>query len=470
MNDLLRMLPAMDKVLEHPDLNRLKRGFNREHIVRWATGIQNEIRMEIREGKTAAGTTREQLLGEIVRRLLRKEEDWRALRLRRVINATGVIIHTNLGRSPIWRKALERLPDGLAGYTDLEYDLDTGRRGHRDTKLSRVLSELLSCEDATAVNNNAGAVMLILNELARGGEVIVSRSELVEIGGSFRVPDIMTQSGAILREVGTTNKTHLRDYEQAISAQTRMILQVHQSNFEIQGFTSSPDLADLADLAAKHKIPFVVDAGSGYLFDDMCLPVDNEPVIFNILKLGADLVCFSGDKLLGGPQGGLIVGRGDLVRRLRSNPLMRVLRLDKLILHVLLDVLWEMFSPDRMNSIPIYGMMTQTVATVKKRNQLFRRRLRRKKTEAAAHVSIGDGYSLIGGGSTPGQKIPTSLISLAPARGTSNRLETCLRLGDPPVITRVDEAGVLLDLRTVNPEEEAEILDRLVDAFEAGAW
>lgn len=356
--------------------------------------------------------------------------------LRPVINATGVVLHTNLGRAPLTGVEF------IGGYSNLEYDLDSGRRGKRDVHAGALLDRLLE-RPAIVVNNNAAAVYLALNELAAGGEVIISRGELIEIGDGFRIPDIMERSGAILREVGTTNRTNLEDYRAAINANTRLILRVHPSNFHINGFTGKPALKDLAALAAQHGIPLYEDLGSGCLVDLRLYGI-TEPLVSESLAAGAGLVTFSCDKLLGGPQAGILAGDAGLVERIRRNPMFRALRVDKLILQALEATLRAILF-ERYDQIPALRMLSLSAEAIRERAERFRAMLGQVKTE------LLPGDSVAGGGSTPDQSLPTWLIAVD---GNAVQLERSLRHGCPPVIARIVDDRLVLDLRTVLPEQE----------------
>jgi L-seryl-tRNA(Ser) seleniumtransferase len=364
----------------------------------------------------------------------------------RVINATGVILHTNLGRAPL-------LPfQALPGYSNLEYDLATGHRGKRDTHISSLLERLLGAP-AIAVNNNAAAVLLALNELAAGGEVIVSRGELIEIGDGFRIPEIMARSGAVLREVGTTNRTSIADYADAIGDRTRLLMRVHPSNFRITGFTARPPLAELAALGRDRGIPVYEDLGSGCVVDLRAFGVD-EPLVSESLQAGADVVSFSGDKLLGGPQAGILAGRADFITRLRRNPLFRALRLDKLILQSLSETLRNLLF-ERWDQIPALHMIRQSPESIRARAQAFAGTL-----PPALGAEIIEGQSVIGGGATPEAPLATWLIALAGGAVLEQRLRT----HNPAIIARIQDDCVLLDLRTVAADEEPEIRDALEPA------
>jgi L-seryl-tRNA(Ser) seleniumtransferase len=364
--------------------------------------------------------------------------------LRRIINATGVVLHTNLGRAPLGRL------EPIVGYSNLEYDLPAGRRGKRDVHAAALLEQLTGAP-AIAVNNNAAAVFLALNELASGGEAVVSRGELIEIGDGFRIPDIMTRSGAVLREVGTTNRTSITDYHAAINDRTRLLMRVHPSNFRISGFTARPDLRELTALGRERGIPVYEDLGSGCIVDLRAFGVD-EPLVSESVAAGVDLVSFSGDKLLGGPQAGILAGRTEIVARLRRNPLFRALRLDKLIYQALESTLRHLVL-EQWDDVPALAMIRQSAE-----------QLRRRAEAVAAHLpdaAVIAGQSVIGGGSTPEQSLPTWLIAIACPDVVE--LERKLRVSDPPVIARVEDGRLILDLRTVQLEEEGELtraLDR----------
>ena len=365
--------------------------------------------------------------------------------LRRVINATGVVIHTNLGRAP-----LASFPV-LAGYSNLEYDLATGKRGKRDDHAGRLLERLLNAP-AIVVNNNAAALLLALNELAAGGEVVVSRGELIEIGDGFRIPEIMARSGVALREVGTTNRTRIEDYREAIDEHTRLLLRVHPSNFRIQGFTERPELSELVALGRETGLPVFEDLGSGCLVDLRPFGID-EPLVSASLEASVDLVSFSGDKLLGRPQAGILAGKPEFVARLRRNPLFRALRLDKLIYQALETTL-RLLLLERWDEIPALAMIRQPAAAIRARAEALVARVPGLRTE------IVPGASVIGGGATPEQCIPTFLIAIE--RPDTAAAERQLRAADPPVVARIERDRLLLDLRTVLPEEEPALLAALI--------
>jgi len=357
--------------------------------------------------------------------------------LRQIINATGVVLHTNLGRAPLGPVS------PLPGYSNLEYDIQAGRRGKRDVHLSGVLEALLGAT-GIVVNNNAAAVFLALHEIAAGYEVIVSRGELIEIGDGFRIPDIMARSGAVLREIGTTNKTSLADYRDAIGERTRLILRVHPSNFHVEGFTGKPSLGELAGLARERGIPLYEDLGSGCVIDLRPYGVE-EPVVRESIEAGVDLVSFSGDKLLGGPQAGILAGRVDLITRIRRNPMFRALRVDKLA-YLALETTLRNVLFRRYDRIPAIAMIMQTAGQL---------RARADRLGKALGCDVIEGRSVIGGGSTPAQSLPTWLLAL---NGDAVVLEERLRAGEPPVIARIEDDRVVLDLRTVAADEEEQLI------------
>ena len=376
--------------------------------------------------------------------------------LRTVINATGVILHTNLGRAPLAASALEHIRETAGGYSNLEFDVETGERGKRDVHVDRLFRKLLegSPEASTiVVNNNAAAVLLALNTLGEDGEVIVSRGELVEIGGSFRIPDVMTKSNAVLREVGTTNRTRVGDYERAITDKTRLLLRVHRSNFEITGFTEQPKLDELVALSRKRNIPLMEDLGSGALINLHSLGVTGESSVLDSLRAGVDVVTYSGDKLLGGPQAGILSGRSDLIARMRSNSLFRALRVDKLTYAALEATLMAYVKGDH-DAIPTIRMMRLSKEEIGKRAEAVAGKVRSSKLS----VEVIDGESVIGGGAAPSAVLPTRLLAVSAEGLSADELAARLRLSSPPIITRVEEGRVLLDLRTVFPEQDEAVI------------
>jgi L-seryl-tRNA(Ser) seleniumtransferase len=380
-----------------------------------------------------------------------------------VVNATGVVLHTNLGRAPLPAAAIRRVAEVAGHYSTLEYDLARGRRGSRGSHLERLLGLLFPGRSFLVVNNNAAALLLALNTLAEGREVIVSRGELVEIGGSFRVPEIMAKSGAILREVGTTNKTRLPDYERAITRRTALLLKVHPSNYRVVGFTAEVPLADLAALGRRKRVPVVMDQGSGNLLDLRPFGLRDEPTVQEAIDDGADLVCCSGDKLLGGPQAGILIGRPALVARMRENPLARVLRPDKMILAGLEAVLRQHVRGTAAEELPVLRMITLGREVIDARARSLADRVR-VRSGAALDCAIVPGISLTGGGSAPGEGLPTALLAVRHATLGPKAIEERLRRRPVPVIARVEDGAVLLDLRTVPEDQEAILEDALVEA------
>ena len=451
-SDLYRKLPGVDELLRDAELEALVREEGEPPVADACRAVVANLRQEISAGRLDSAALDLALSGmaDAVKRKLRENLRYS---LRPVINATGVILHTNLGRAPLSQAALEHIRETAAGYSNLEFDLDSGERGKRDVHVDRLFRKLLyeSAVSTIVVNNNAAAVLLALNTLAEGAEVIVSRGELVEIGGSFRIPDVMGKSGAILREVGTTNRTRIKDYESAINERTKLLLRVHRSNFEITGFTEQPSVAELSALAQKHKLPLMEDLGSGALFDLRTVGVNHEPSVLDSLRAGVHVVTYSGDKLLGGPQAGLISGREDLIKKMRGNSLFRALRVDKLTYAALEATLLAYIKRDYA-AIPSLRMMEIAKAEIARRAE-------------AAVANLGpnfkteliDGESLLGGGSAPSAVLPTILIALTHHNLSADQLAARLRKSDPPVIARVDEGRVLLDLRTVFPEQDQEL-------------
>jgi len=387
--------------------------------------------------------------------------------LRRILNATGVILHTNLGRAPLAPAALKNLEQVATGYSNLEFDLSCGQRGKRDVFANRLLTELLGCEQALVVNNCAAALFLGLNTLAEGGEVLISRGELIEIGDSFRIPDILRKSSAILKEVGTTNRTRLSDYTQDINDRTRLILRVHPSNFRMVGFCSRPSLEELLQLGKDTGIPLLEDLGSGCLLDLASFGIKDEPNPRVSLQMGVPLVCFSGDKLLGGPQAGILAGRSTLIQQMRINPLFRALRVDKLTISVLEATLISYLKHRESEEIPLARMVHESVEQIGQRAEQI---LAQLVAPDSMSISLVDGLSVIGGGSAPDHGIPSRLIALRSPHII--RIEGELRQGDPPLIARVENDSLLLDLRTILPEDDllvTQALRRCLDPGHAGS-
>jgi L-seryl-tRNA(Ser) seleniumtransferase len=468
--DLYRKLPSVDELMRHDELARLVSSEGQTAVIDAARAVLARLREEIAAGRLEGDAVDLALSGlaGAVEREVRKALSYS---LRPVINATGVILHTNLGRAPLTASALDHIREVSSAYSNLEFDVAAGERGKRDVHLDRLFRKLLSDLNVGAgvparangpaistivVNNNAAAVLLALNTLAEGSEVIVSRGELVEIGGSFRIPDVMSKSHAILREVGTTNRTRLADYENAITEKTKLLLRVHRSNFQITGFTEQPRLEDLVDLARKKSIPLLEDLGSGALLDLSSLGISGEPGVLDSLRCGVDIVTYSGDKLLGGPQAGILSGRSDLIARLRSNSLFRALRVDKLTYAALEATLLAYVKHDH-DAIPVLRMMRLSKEEIGARAEGMAQKVRSQKWS----VDVIDGESVIGGGAAPSATLPTRLLAISHKDYSADELAERLRSSVPPVIGRVEEGRVLLDLRTVFPEQD----EVLVHAF-----
>ena len=459
-----RLIPSIEEFLQRPGLLRAAAQHGRDPAAAAARAAAAALRDAIARDETTPHTV-EDASAWMEYRVNVMLSARLVPSLRRVINATGVIVHTNLGRAPLAESARHHASQIGAGYSNLEYDLDRGARGRRHVHAERLLCQLTGAEAAAVVNNNAAATLLALAALGSGREVIVSRGELVEIGGGFRIPDVMAQSGATLREVGTTNRTRLADYAASIGERTAMILRVHPSNFRIEGFTERPRLPELAELAHRFDLTLFEDLGSGWLGQPglAVSSLIDEPSVADSLQAGVDLVAFSGDKLLGGPQAGLILGRAALVDTLRTHPLMRALRADKLTYAALEATLalWAQ-EPERAR-IPVFRMLTLTIDELDRRARALVDRLA---GEPGQRCTIIDGFSTIGGGSAPGSALPTRLVAIQRDSTSASALEALFRAGDPPLIARILNDCVVLDLRTVAEDE----LDEMAGAIgRAGA-
>jgi len=446
------VIPSIEQLRQRPAIRALDARFGAEAVVDAVRAAAAEVRARIAAGHadlTAQPAVVERIESDAARRL----ETAFQPSLTRVINATGVVIHTNLGRAPLAASAVARVAEIARGYSSLEYDLAMGERGRRDVHAEALLCKLTGAEAAVVVNNNAAATMIVLAALAAGREVVVSRGELVEIGGGFRVPDVMAQSGAVLREVGTTNKTRAADYAAAITERTALILRVHPSNFRVEGFTERPELEDLVAVGRHCHVPVAEDLGSGNLESSRlgAWPL-HEPAVAETLAAGVDICCFSGDKLLGGPQAGIIVGKTTLVDRIRTHPLMRALRVDKMTYAALEATLVEYAAGRAGATVPVQRMLTLTADEIRPRAEALAGALA---TIDGLQVEIVPGVSAVGGGSAPGVELPTYLLTLERAGTSPDALERQLRALTPPVIARIERDRVLLDLRTVLPEEDS---------------
>lgn len=467
--EVLRHIPSVNALLQSETALKIVGEAGAKHLAGLARFVTDAIRKDIL-GKLTADSydetkfSRELLLGEAERRL---EEAWKQEQkssLKRVINATGVAIHTNLGRAPLSEKAQQAMIEEASRYCSLEYNVETGKRGKRGARVEHLLAELTGAEAALIVNNCAAAAILVLTALSSGGESIISRGELVEIGGDFRVPDLMTQSGTTLVEVGTTNKTRISDYEEAITENTKLITKVHTSNYRIVGFTSTPSVAQLSEVAKRNKVLLFEDAGSGALIDLSEFGLRDEPVISESIADGADVVTFSGDKLLGGTQAGLIVGRSDVIEHIRRHPLYRALRTSKLIYAALEKTLEAFRKETAMEEIPILRMISMSEEELRQRTESFAGKLNSRTAEnPKLKIEVVSGKSVIGGGSAPDVQPKTALLVLSHSEMSVSRLEEKLRAATPPVVGRVLEDRFLLDLRAVSAGEESELLEILVD-------
>ncbi len=451
-SDALRRLPSLDHLLHSPAADPLLQYAGHGMVVYALREVLEHSRQEIL--KHGAPLPGDDALLASAHDLLNK---WLTPSLVPVINASGIILHTNLGRAPLSAAALEAMLDSGQGYSNLEFDLATGKRGSRLVHAEAMLKRLLGVEAALVVNNNAGAVLLTLSALARGKKVAISRAQLVEIGGGFRVPDVMRQSGAHLVEVGTTNRVHLRDYEEAIQGGVELVLCAHASNFKIVGFTTEPSLSEIASTAHAHGLFLVHDIGSGALLDTARFGLAHEPMVQEALADGADLVCFSGDKLLGGPQAGIVVGKADLVAKLKKHPLARALRADKTCLAGLQATLLAYLRGSAESDIPVWRMISIDFKDVRARADAWR--------QALGIGQVIEGLSMVGGGSLPGESLPSALLALDVP--SADKFMAHLRAQTPPVVARVEAGQVLLDARTVMPEDD-ELLINIIKSLTQG--
>ena len=465
--ELFRLLPSVDELMRSEPLQRVAAQQGRSVTLDAARVMLLELRNAIAAGaldETRMKRTLDELPGAVERQIRQSL----ARSLRPLINATGVILHTNLGRAPLSLAALEHVFDVARTYCNLELDLATGERGQRDVHVDRLFAKLLGSGErevsTIVVNNNAAAVLLGLNALAEGGEVVVSRGELVEIGGSFRIPDVMSKSGAVLREVGTTNRTRLADYENAIGDRTRLLLRVHRSNFQIVGFTEQPSLEELVTLGHRHKLPVMEDLGSGALFDLRRLGLEGEPTVADRLRAGVDVVTYSGDKLLGGPQAGMVTGRRELVSKIRSNPMFRALRVDKMVYAALEATLLAYLRED-FDSLPALRMMRLSAPEVSERARRVAAQIREQC--AGVQVEVVESRSVIGGGSTPGATLPSRALAMQSPHMSAAALLQRLRHWETPIVARIEGKRVLLDLRTVEPAQDEVIATALRCIFAA---
>ncbi|TNF54091.1 L-seryl-tRNA(Sec) selenium transferase [bacterium] len=457
----LSKIPSVDEFLKSPHGVKLVDYYPRKLVLRAVRELLAKKREKI---------LKNHLAGELTIDSLSKDIEWSlkelaSYKLRPLINATGVVIHTNLGRSILSDEEIGNIKRVAGSYSNLEYELTKGKRGNRYSHIKDILRELSGAEDALVVNNNAAAVLLCLNTLAKDREVIVSRGELVEIGGSFRIPEVMSSSGSILREVGATNKTHLSDYENALSGNTALLLKVHPSNYKLIGFIEEVFIKELARIGRMYRIPVMADLGSGCMVNLEKYGIYGEPTVQEIIKAGADIVTFSGDKLLGGPQAGIILGREKFIRKIQKNPFLRAVRIDKLTLASLEATLMKFLDEEQaVKEIPTLRMLTQPLEIIKGRAKKISLSLKRNVSDRAI-VEILSDQSRAGGGSLPETDFPTFAVSVKPLHISVNTLEKKLRSGNPPVIVRVRENAVLIDARTVQDKEVKTLVQCLVSCF-----
>jgi L-seryl-tRNA(Ser) seleniumtransferase len=449
MSDL-RSLPSVDKLLQTDLADEYILKYGRPLVLR---AVRRTLAL-IREGYPEVNALPEQ--EDILKHVGKRLENWIIATLIPVINATGVIIHTNLGRAPLSKSSIQAMGDVARGYSNLEYELEKGRRGSRLHHTEAYLKLLTNAEAAMVVNNNASAVLLILSALARRRRVLIARSQLIEIGGGFRIPEVMKQSGAKLVEIGTTNRIHLSDYEEALAEQPiYLVMRAHRSNFAIIGFTTEPPLEDIASVAHAAGVPLLDDLGSGSLLDTSKFGLESEPMVQESVASGADLVCFSGDKLLGGPQAGIIVGKSELIAKLKRHPLARAIRADKLCLAGLSATLSHYLKNEAVREIPVWQMISTPLEKLRERAQFWEQKI--------GKGQVMEGKSTVGGGSLPGETLPTTLYALECDH--PNRLLERLRDSTPPIIARISEDRVVLDPRTVLPEQDNGLLTGVKSAL-----
>lgn len=459
VNSIMRQLPSVDELLRSQTASEIVSAAGEQHAVSLCRKTIEQIRHDL--GKPSEKELSKQSLLSLSEQRL--ESEWRSEQLsgvRKVINATGVVIHTNLGRAPLSANARKAVGE-VSGYCTLEYDIQTGKRGRRGRRAENLLAGLTGAEDVLIVNNCAAAAFFVLTAFASGGEVVISRGELVEIGGDFRVPDVLKQSRAKLHEVGTTNRTKIADYEEAINDKTRLILRVHPSNYRIVGFTAIPSVTELAELAHSKGILLYEDIGSGALIDMSGFGLGDEPVVARSISEGADIVTFSGDKLLGGPQSGIIAGKSELIARLRKHPLYRALRVDKLA-YAALEATLDAYRREALSEIPVLKMLSMSKDEIAKRVEHFAEQLEGKLNGISdLKFEILDGVSAIGGGAAPNVQLETKLLALSHPKIKTPRLEQLLRKADTPVIARIVDDKVMIDLRTVSDVEQLELLETI---------
>ncbi len=461
---LLASLPSVDEILKSDKGLQWQTVYPRRSLLKAIREVIDQGRQAILKGDLG-----ELSLEEIISDIQRHMEKALEFNLKPVINATGIVIHTNLGRSVLSEEIMENVRKTACSYSNLEYEVEEGRRGKRYSHVRKLLTEITGAEDSLIVNNNAAAVFVCLTALAKSREVVVSRGELVEIGGSFRIPDVMSSSGALLREVGATNKTHVRDYEAAINENTALLLKVHQSNYRMVGFTSAVSVNELVALGRKRGIPVMFDLGSGSLIDLKPYGIHIEPTVQETVRAGADIVTFSGDKLLGGPQGGVIIGKAELIEKIAKNPLMRAVRVDKMTLAAFEAVLRCYLDEDKAKEkIPTLNMLLQDPGKIKERAGRIVSRLRKKLGPAftgSARIDILEDSSQSGGGALPEIEFTTYVVAIRPARISVNALEERLRRGTPPIVARIKDNALLIDTRTIRDTEIDALVKGIVNAL-----
>jgi len=456
---LLRRLPAISVILQDPRIRELEVSHPHSIVADAASEVVQGLREEILLEKHRPDDNYD--LDAIVDLVIERVREKVRPNLRKVVNATGIVLHTNLGRAVLSKAAVKAINEVAGSYSNLELDLETGERGTRYAHVEELLCRLTGAEAGLVVNNNAGAVLLVLNTLAKGSEVIVSRGQLIEIGGSFRIPDVMAQSGAVLVEVGTTNKTHLKDYERAVNEHTALLLKVHTSNYRIIGFASEVSVEELVWLGREKSLPVFEDLGSGVLIDFSKYGIIREPTVRESVAAGVDVVTCSGDKLFGGPQAGIIVGREDIISRIKKNPLTRALRVDKFTIAAMEATLRLYFDDDKaVKEIPTLNMITMPGKQLRQRAQELSARIE-EAVGSKVHTGVVEGFSQVGGGALPEQNIPTFLVSLNPTGITVNTLEEKLRKMEPPVLARIQKDRLLLDPRTLLDGDTAIIIGHL---------
>ncbi len=462
-NQVMRKLPKIGALLEDPDIKKLFEKFNRNLITRTLRESLETVRLEqikaVESGDSATEKSEEDLKNLVISLALKKLS-LQQYSLKRTINATGVVLHTNLGRAPLPDDALEHIAQVACDYSNLEYDIEKGERGERYNHVKDLLCEITGAEDAIVVNNNAGAVLICLSALAFHKDVIISRGQLVEIGGSFRVPEVMALSGANLIEVGTTNKTHLSDYEKAINENTGLLLKVHQSNFKMVGFSSQVESSEMKLLAQEHGLPLMEDLGSGVLVDLRAYGLPQEPTVQESVKSGVDIITFSGDKLLGGPQAGIIIGRHEYISSIKHHPLARTLRIDKLTLAALEAVL-RLYRDGELDKIPIIKLLRRTADEMEHVAKEFADSIN-KVLNGKGRAEVADDFSQVGGGSLPGVEIPTKAVALNLYGHTAQEVSDMLRKTAVPIIGRIYKDKFMLDLRTMSRRD----IDKTIELIE----